>query len=151
MSLLTILAEMKSINMGIVGIVVSYDTTNVPASLKTGNLPAALVLPSPTEELSAFTLISSRRQTFHRIVLRIYIGPVAQGTLAQNLTAAASFIERVPDAYSQAVALNSLTGVQKHDVDGYRIGILPDFAGVDYVGIEFPFMVQEIRTVTTEA
>lgn len=150
MSLLTILAEMKSVNAGIAGVAVSYDITDVPASLKTGNLPAALVLPSPAE-LSLFTLISSRRQTFHQIVLRIYVEPVAQGTVAQNLTAAVPFIERVPDEYSQAVALNSLAGVQKHDVKSYRIGVLPDFAGVDYVGIEFTFMVQEIRTVTTEA
>ncbi len=150
MSLLTILAEMKSINSGIADVVASYDVTDIPASLKTGNLPAAVVLPSPTEN-SLFSLISSRRQTFHQVVLRIYVEPIAQGTLAQNLTAVAPFIERVPDAYSPAVALNSLAGVQKHDINGYRIGVLPDFAGVDYVGIEFSFMVQEIRTVTTDA
>lgn len=150
MSLLTILAEMKSINAGIAGVAVSYDVTDVPASLKTGNLPAALVLPSPTED-SLFSLISSRRQTFHQIVLRIYIEPVAQGTVAQNLTAAVPFVERVPDAYSPAVSLNSLAGVQKHDIKTYRIGVLPDFAKVEYVGIEFSLMVQEIRTVTTDA
>jgi|GEM_PF-1448709 len=149
MSLLTILAEMKSINSGITGVIASYDVTDIPASLKTGDLPAAVVLPSPTE-LSLFSLISSRRQTFHQVILRIYVEPKAQGTVAQNLTATVPFIELVPDAYSQAVALNSLAGVQKHDVGGYRIGVLPDFAGVDYVGIEFPFMVQEIRTVTTD-
>lgn len=150
MSLLTILAEMKSINSGITGVTTSYDITDMPASLKTGNLPVAVVLPSPTE-LSTFSLISSRRQTFHQIVLRIYVKPIAQGTLSQRLTAVEPFTHRVPDAYSPAVSLNSLAGMQKHDINGYRIGVLPDFAGVDYVGIEFSFMVQEIRTVTTDA
>lgn len=149
MSLATVLARMKSINDGITGIMTSYDITDVPASLKTAGLPAALVLPSPTE-FSTFALIASRRTTWHQVVLRIYIAPVAQGTAAQNLTDVEPFIERVADRYSQAVALDSLTGVQKHDIEGYRIGVLPDFAGVDYLGIEFPFMVQEIRSVTTD-
>ena len=149
MSLATILAEMKSINSGIAGVTTSFDITDVPTSLNTADLPAVLVLPSPTE-LTTFTLIASRRTTFHQIVLRIYVKPVAQGTIAQNLTAIEPFIERVVDRYSQAVALDSLAGVQKHDISGYRIGVLPDFAGVDYAGIEFPFMVREIRTVTTD-
>ena len=149
MSLATVLAEMKSINDGITGVTASYDITDVPASIKTGNLPAALVLPSPTE-MSTFGLIASRRTTRHQVVLRIYVEPIAQGTPAQNLTAVEPFIERVADRYSQAVALDSLTGIQRHDLGGYRIGVLPDFAGVDYVGIEFPFMVQEIRTVITD-
>jgi len=149
MSLSTILAGMKTINAAITGVVASYDITDVPASLKTGNLPAALVLPSPTE-LSILPLIASRRTTKHQIVLRIYVEPIAQGTPAQNLTAVEPFIERVADRYSQAVAIDSLAGVQKHDLLGYRIGVLPDFAGVDYIGIEFPMMVQEIRSVTTD-
>ena len=149
MSLLTILAKMKSINSGITGVVASYDITDVPASIKTGNLPAALVLPSPTE-LSTFQLIASRRTTWHQVILRIYVEPVAQGTPAQNLTAVEPFIERVADTYSQSVALDALAGIQKHDLNGYRIGVLPDFAGVDYVGIEFQFVVREIRTVTTD-
>jgi len=149
MSLATILAGMKTINAAISGVTSSYDITDVPASLSTGNLPAAVVLPSPTE-MTTFTLIASRRTTFHQIVLRIYVEPIAQGTVAQNLTAVEPFIERVADRYSQAIAIDSLAGIQRHDLDGYRIGVLPDFAGVDYIGIEFPLMVREIRTVTTD-
>ena len=146
MSLEAIFTRIKTINSGITGITRAYDHTDVPESLSTGDLPAAIPYPDTGD---IFYSAGQLARFDHRILIRVYVAPTGQANLAQNLSACLPFVQRFRDTYAQAMKLNELAGIEQAKLTSYRVGVLPDYAGVEYVGVEFVLEVAEEEAITT--
>ena len=130
MSLETVFDRIKDINAGITGIVTAYSYDDLPQTLPTGNLPAAVPLLDEGDIAFSAGQLSHNK---HNIWLCVYVSPLGQGSIAQNFGDAAPFIDRFIVRYAQALTLDELATVKQALITGYRVGLLPPF-DTDYIG-----------------
>lgn len=146
MSVATVGAALAEVQEAITGIKKAFAHDEIPASLKTSDLPAFLNFPGNAE----YTIYSHGYvQELREWQMQLYIAPFGRdpnpGRVASDLE---PFFRRVHQEFLDNIQLNSLTDVKcAMLVSDTGWSVFP-WGGVEYIGTEFIIEVNEKFTVT---
>ena len=141
----TVVPAVQTILSGITGVTRAFD--QLPGSLNKADLPAFLILPQATEQLS---LTRQGYKEERRYLLLLYVAPFGVDSFSYGYNTARVFFRRVQDAFAAAHRLNSLAGVLNAEIEGDS-GIVPLIYGQSqYAGIEFRLRVIETYASTVD-
>jgi hypothetical protein len=148
MALADILTRTKVINAAISGVTTAYDHTNIPNTLSTANLPAAVSVHESGEH--DYYATEGAKDTFE-VRMYLFIAPRARAPLYQQYTAAVPFVERFRNAYAAAIKLNSLQYVSHAQLYHHEVrGDLEFEPDVLYFGLIFFLRVVVKEPVTID-
>lgn len=143
MGLTDVLTACKTIMASVSGIASAYDHTDMPASLDTGDLPAALCLPN-AGDLDASG--ANAAASVHRVRIVVVGLPGGQGTVAQRMSQLVPLVKSVRDKFAGSLGLGVAT-VEHSQLSSYEF-ITFAVGSNDHAAIEFTLTVYERDAIT---
>jgi hypothetical protein len=143
MGLTDVLTSCKAICAGVPGIASAYDHTDMPASLNTSDIPAALCLPNAGDlETSGAHAGASA----HRVRIVVVGLPGGRGTVAQRMSQLVPLVKSVRDAFAASLGLG-VASVEHSQLTKYEF-IAFTIGANDHAAVEFTLAVYERDAIT---
>ena len=143
MSITAITEALQDIHAGIDGIASAPQPAKYRAAIDTGDLPLVLTWPGPSEWGPQALGLNRSDRTY---IVRVYVEPIGQGTLAQRTLQIMPLLDAIGQAYlndrSLGGAVDHIGGPMGAITDTGAV-VLPPLAGIEYAGFEFRVPVTE--------